>query len=203
VRFERLLNAFVLDDRAVYFSPIPAQSAALLARALDEDSRVGVSIAPLELVYGQMPRDSDLAADLMLADRFLAMFVYPGGCCYGYRLPSGFEPKRAPYGKATVLFTFKEFEFAIEQEELRLTRANFDASIVPLAAQRAADGGNLPDLDAISAGVFTEDINNAIFNARQLGENFNYFRRELIVDRTLAYGEVAALFRALSDAGGR
>jgi hypothetical protein len=97
VRYEPALNAFVLDDRAVYFSPIPAHSAAMLARAIAEDDRIGVSIAPVLWVYGMLPYESDVALDLMLADRFLTDFIFTGptGGPPGYRLANGFVPTLA------------------------------------------------------------------------------------------------------------
>jgi tetratricopeptide (TPR) repeat protein len=52
-------------------------------------------------------------------------------------------------------------------------------------------------LNAIPAGG---TISYPILNAKHVVENFNYYRRESIVARTLAYGEVAALFRGLKDA---
>jgi tetratricopeptide (TPR) repeat protein len=203
VRYEPVLNAFVLDDRAAYFSPIPAHSAAVLARAIDEDDRIGVSVDPV-VVYGMVSKHSDVVLDLMLTDKFLAGFVFDAEAqTAGYRLENGFNPYHANYdtAKATVLFTFTNFQFAIHDEELQLTGANFYASIVPLAARRATDGANLPDLNAISArGALSADVTNAVLNATHVGENFNYYRREMIVARALAYGEIAALFRGLKDA---
>jgi tetratricopeptide (TPR) repeat protein len=202
IRYEPALNAFVLDDRAVYFSPIPPQSAAVLAQAISQDDRIGVAIDPAILFYGMVSEDSDVGLDLMLADLCLGRFFTEAIPCNTpeHELANGFTP-RGTQAKTAVLFTFKDFQFAIRDEELQLTATNFDASVVPLAGGKAADGGYLPDLKAISAGVAPQtDLANAILNAKHLGENINYYRRMTIVARVFAYGEVAALFRGLKDA---
>jgi hypothetical protein len=200
VRYESRLNAFVLGDRAVYFSPIPRDSSAILAAALAKDDRVGVSLGQTEIVYGDIPEKSEVAMDLKMADSFLGSIVFArGDVMDGYRFANGYRPNRdSSGGDVAVFFKFKDFQFSVSDEELHLTSTNFEARIVPLLKDRAADGGGLPDLNAIAQGKGYPEYES---NAKHVGENINYYRRERIVDRTFAYGEVAAFLRALKENG--
>jgi len=205
VEYRPALNAYILNDRAIYFSPVPAHSAAVLARAIAYDNRIAVSIAPERRVYGEVPRLSDVAADLMTADLFLA--VLQGGGPPWYRLAGGYprspaDASHGPVANFTPLFVFKDFQFAMKDEELQLIAVNFDAHIVPLSVNKAADGGYLPDFDFLSSTrPLPANIRRAVLGAEHLAGNFDYYRREIIVDRTLAYGEFAALLRGLKEAG--
>lgn len=200
-RYEPSLNAFILDERVVYLSQLPARSAASLARALAEDDRVGISLGEeVQIVYGRLPKSSDLALDLKLADNFLGDIILPPQeWTVGYRFAKGFEPRQdVGRGTAAVFFTFRDFRFAVRDEKLNLSRASFDARIVPIVAKKARDGGYLPDFKAISAGVGYEWYE---IGAEHVADNIDYYRKERIVERVLAYGEVAAFFRALKTAG--
>jgi tetratricopeptide (TPR) repeat protein len=202
VRYEPALNAFVIDDRAVYLSPIPAHDTAILLNAIAEDDRVGVSLGhdKFSLLYGKVPDDSQLGDDLKIADHFLGDIVFAGNdWTLGYRFANGYDPqKETSGGSVAIFFTFKDFQFRIKDEELQLVRSAFDARIVPLLDSKAADGGHLPDLTAISAGGA---FPNYSLNAQHVGENIGYYRKELIIDRMFAYGEVAAFVRGLKDSG--
>ncbi len=200
VRYEPRLNAFVLGDNAVYFSPIPRDSAAVLAAALAKEDLVGVSLGKTEIVYGALPPESEVAMDLKVADHFLGSIVFARSeMIDAYRFANGFRPARdATVGSVAVFFRFKDFQFAVKDEQLLLANVGFDARIVPLLETRAADGGGLPDLNAIAqGGAYPEFVRNA----EHIGENINYYRREKIIDRAFAYGEVAAFLRALKVEG--
>ena len=200
-RYESALNAFILDERLVYVSRISARSAAALARALAEDDRIGISLGEeVEIVYGKVPKSSDLALDLKLADNFLGDIILPPQeWTVGYRFANGFKPVQdLGSDAAAVFFRFKDFQFALDGEKLNLTHVRFDARIVPIMDKSAPDGGYLPDLKAISAGAGFEQY---LIGAEHVAQNIDYYRKERIVERVLAYGEVAALFRGLKAAG--
>jgi hypothetical protein len=201
VRYDAAANAFVLDDAVVYPSPIGARSAAVLARAIAADDRVGVSLGEdAEIVYGRLPRNSEVATDLKLADNFLGdMILPPQEWTVGYRFANGFEPRRNAGNDSTaVFFRFTDFRFAVKDGRLQLTHAGFDARLVPIRQDEAADGGYLPDYKAIAAGTMVEEYR---INAEHLGENIDYYLQEEIVARAFSYGQAAAFFRGLKAAG--
>jgi hypothetical protein len=203
VRYDRRFNAFILNDRAAYFIKIPPKSVAVLCRAIDQDEkeRVGVSLGQKELVYGEVPKDSDLAWDLKIADHFLGDIVFArNDWTAGYRFAGGFKPEppaEVSYHVA-VFFNLNGFRFQMRQEEIELAQANFDVRILPLSESTSADGGHLPDESAISEGRSPGQFE---LNARHVAENISYYRRERIIDRIFAYGEVAAFIRELKHAG--
>jgi hypothetical protein len=202
VRYEPASNTFMLDDqRMVYASPVSAQSAALLARAIARDDRIGVSLnEQRHIVFGKVPASSDLAADLKSVDNFLGdMVLPPQEWTVGYKFANGFEPMREPgIGNAAVFFRFKEFEFALKEGKLALAGAQFDARIVPVLKKQMSNGGYLPDYEKISAATGYAPYEAG---ARHVAENISYYLGEDIVRRTLAYGEVAAFFRNLKASG--
>jgi hypothetical protein len=200
-RYEPARNAFILDERVVYVARISARSAAALARALAEDDRVGVSLGEeVEIVYGKLPKSSELALDLKLADNFLGDIILPPQeWTVGYRFANEFKPVQdLGSGTAAVFFRLRDFQFALDGDKLNLAHARFDVRIVPIVAKRAPDGGYLPDFKAISAGVGFEPY---LIGAEHVADNIEYYRKERIVERVLAYGEAAALFRGLKAAG--
>jgi hypothetical protein len=204
VRYDRRFNAFILDDRAAYFMKIPPKSVAVLCRAIDQDEQelVGVGITTKKhLIYGKMPADSDIAWDLMLADNFFGDIVFAQNTwSVGYRFVDGFkpEPNQGEILDTAVFFNFNGFEFEIQAEEVRLTKARFDVKLFPLSRETTPEGGVLPDYKAMEQGRISRQYEA---NARHLADNISYYRRERIVNRAFAYGETAAFIRALKRAG--
>ena len=201
VSYDAKFNALSFDDRAVYFAKVPPRTLAVMCRAIAQDDRVGVSLGKKHIVYGAVPPDSALASDLKLADHFLGDIVFAGDdWTGGYRFPNGFRPRpnEEKTGHVAVFFNFNGFGFTIEEEEVRLTAAKFDVRLVPLTEQSDASGAHQPDLDAVARGAVSRQYES---NARHIAENIGYYQRERIISRTFAYGEVAALVRALKRAG--
>lgn len=202
VLYDVKMNAIMLDDRAAYFLPIPAKSAAVLCWAIDQDAKVGVSLGATHIVYGAVPADTDLALDLKIADHFLGDIVFAqNDWTKGYRFANGYTPQKLQErsgGSVAVFFNFNGFQFAIQDEEVRLTHANFQVQLVPLSDKKSGEGGHLPDFDAITAGRTFKEYQA---NATHVAENIQYYRGENIVDRMFLYGEVAALIRGLKNAG--
>ena len=201
VRYEPASNTFMLDEGRTYASPVSAQSAALLARAIARDDRIGVSLnEEKHIVFGKVPASSELAADLKSVDNFLGdMVLPPQEWTVGYKFANGFEPMREPgIGNAAVFFRFDGFEFALKEGKLALTGAAFDARIVPVLKKQMSNGGYLPDYEKISAATGYAPYEAG---ARHVAENISYYLGEDIVRRTMAYGEVAALFRNLKASG--
>jgi hypothetical protein len=202
IGYHRKFNAFVLDGRAVYFLKIPRKTAAILCRAIAEKDQVGVSLGKVHLVYGAVPESSDIAYDLKLADRFLGDIVFAqNDWTRGYIFPSDFSPQSNAddvFRPIAVFFRFTSFRFRIQQEEVKLTHASFETSLVPLSNEHAPDGNLLPDEEAIRIGNVSPQFKS---NAKHIADNIAHYRQEKIVSRTFAYGEVAAFLRWLKSEG--
>ena len=201
VRYDSQQQTFVLNDSIFYALPLRAQSAAILATAIAADDRLGVSLGEeTEIVYGQVPTNSNLALDLKLGDVFLADIVLPPQeWTIGYRYAGGFKPKEpADASLAAVFFRLEDFRFEVKDQKLMLQGANFRARIVPVTETRARDGGYLPDMEAIGDESALRDYET---NAKHVAENIDYYLREEIVSLTTSYGEAAAFFRGLKNAG--
>ena len=201
LEYNRMANALVANDRAVYFSPVSARALAILARAIAQDERIGVSLGSTHVVTKSLPPESEVALDLKIADHFLGDIVFAKPeWTRGYRFRDGFEPK--PHAgndfDVAVYFIFNGFAFAIDGEELRSARVGFDVSLVPLSNRKASDGGHLPDEDAILRGIGSAQYEE---NARHIARNIDYYRREKLIEIVFAYGEVAALLRATKNNG--
>jgi hypothetical protein len=201
VQYDPRFNAFILDNHAAYFMKIPPKTVALLCRAIAEDDkeRVGVSLGKVELVYGKVPKDSDLSWDMKMADHFMGDIVFAqNNWTKGYNFADGFTPARPnEFYNVAVFFKFNGFEFQIQNEEISLSKSNFDAQIIPLSESVSQDGGHLPDENAITQGRIPEAFEN---NARHVAEHISYYRRERLIDRMFLYGEAAAFIRALKSA---
>jgi hypothetical protein len=205
VRYDGVLNALVLDDRALYFLPITPESAGILCRAIAEDDRIGVSLGSVQLVFGgprdKVPTESQIAIDLKLTDKFFGDIVFARKEFIGKdRLANGFQPQphQGAFFNVAAFFTFNDFRFAVEKDELRAVHGNLIVRLVPLSEERSAEGGHLPDRAAVSQGVTSVQYEA---NARHVADNVNYYRREESVDRTFRYGEFVALIRALKAQG--
>src|SRR6185437_11053942 len=78
IQYHAALNALMLDDRAAYFFPVAGRNVAVLCRAIAQQDLVGVSMAVggVRLTYGKIPKESELAIQLTLADSFLGNIVF-------------------------------------------------------------------------------------------------------------------------------
>jgi hypothetical protein len=202
VRYEHATHSFVLDKgRATYVSPLPPGKTALLARALAGSDKIGVSLGETaHIVFGKLPRNSDVAVDLMMVDNFLGdMVLPPQAWTTGYKFANGFAPlSEGTADNAAVFFRFKDFAFALKEGRLELAGAHFDASVVPTLNEQAPDGGYLPDFKAIATPAKFAHYETG---ARHVADNIGYYLGEELVRRTLAYGEVAAFLRSLKASG--
>lgn len=198
--YDKTRNAFILDDRIAYRSPVSPEIAASLLRAIILDDRIGVSLGKRrEIVYGQLAADSEVATDMKLLDSFLGEIVLPPQYwTIGYKYANGFKPVTTPRANApAVFFQFDDFAFQVVDDTLRLVNADFHVRLVPVKSALARDGGYLPDFEAIGNDG---RLARYLINARHVADNFAYYAREDIVRKTLVYGEVAALFRAFKAA---
>lgn len=201
VVYDARRQLLVLDSKHTYLPRVPAHGLLGLVRAISKDDRIGVSLTDeTAIAYGAFGVDSALARDLMLADLFLAdLVIPPREWTVGYKLSGGFET-RMPEGEESVAVFFRwgEFEFAMRDGAVTLERAKVDVVLVPVLDQRASDGGYVVDPE-----ISEHDPRLAAYeqNAHHLSSNIDYYLRERIVERALAYGELAALIRHLKKSG--
>ena len=203
LRYNPRFNAFILNENTVYFPAVPPEAVAVLCHAIESDDkeRVGVSLGKVQLVYGTVPQDSDLAWDLKMADHFLGDIVFAWrDWSAGYNFPDGFipEPNRGQISNIAVFFSFNDFQFTVDQQEARLTDASVNVHIYPLIASSNADGNLIPDVNAIAQGRTPSEQFAA--NAKHIADHITYYRKERIVDHVLAYGALAAFLRAAKQA---
>ena len=184
----------------MYFSPAAAGTVAVLARSIAQDDRVGVSLGQVQIVYGAVPENANIVLDLKLADQFLGDIVFAQRrWTAGYRFANGDEPQKETGNfDLAVFFKFAGFDFRVVDEQVQLVSQSFNVTLVPLTKAKSADGGHLPDLDAIARGQSYPHYER---NARHVSDNINYYRKEKIVEQMFAYGEVAAFLRGLKSAG--
>jgi hypothetical protein len=200
VSYDPNLNALNFGDRAAYLIPILPQNFAVLCRAIAQDDRIGVSLGSTQLVLGKLPKDSEVAWDLKLADHFLGDIAFGEKTwSAGYLFPNGYTPKQPQhFGALAVFFTFNDFKFDVNDEEIQAAGSNLSVQLVPLSANRAPDGGLLPDDAAIRSGLSYPEFEANVDNIVQ---NISYYGKEKIIERTYQYGEVAALLRGLKKTG--
>jgi hypothetical protein len=226
VRYDPAFNALVMDDRLVYFITMPPWDAAALCRDIAGDNKsddpndrhdgervaVSMGLEPKDnVIYGAHStyQTSDVAADLFLSDAFLAGIVFGPNdqydWTYRYKFPMplfsrSYDPHRVQdFAPMLVFFTFKDFNFTPNDDVLRLANLSFDVTLMPLGTARAPDGGLLPDYAALQNGWEPPPAFQT--NAQFLTSQFPAFRRERLIAKALAYGELAALFRSYKEAG--
>lgn len=196
----RPYRIIVLDDRLAYSPPIPLKDFAVLCRSLAKDDRAGVSLVGGEIVYGAIPKDSDIANDLELADLFLGDIVFAkNDWSAGYKFPDGYVPLDDPNpGHLAVFMKFYRPSFAGEGDALKSAGVKFEITLVPLSQEKAPDGGGLPDYEAIKAQRWSKRFES---NAIHVSSHFEYYLKEPIVAQATRYGEAAGFIRALRNGG--
>lgn len=207
VKYDGRYNALLMDDHFVYLMKVPSWDAAALCRAIardDEKMRVGVSMGSTILVYGDRSsyENTAVAEDLLLTDHFLGDFVFGRqDWTKGYKFPNGYEPKATTVeSHMLVQFVFRGFQFMPKDNEIQLTDLALDVRFMPVSKEPAPDGGMLADVAELNRGWKPPPEYDQ--NAEYLKLYFNdFFRKERIVAKTIAYGELAALFRSYRRAG--
>jgi hypothetical protein len=203
VMYDKRFNAFIVNDRAAFFLKVSPRTIAELCRAFAEDDKqlLGVSLGDNEIVYGKVAADSDIAWDLKLADKFLGDIVFAeNSWTRGYKFADGYTPQKhvGPSYSLAVFFTFKDFRFRVEEEEIFNSESGLDIMLIPLTGAAAADGGHEADEAAVQKGLISEQYQA---NANHIAANTAYYRQEPLIQRLFAYGEAAAFIRQLKASG--
>jgi hypothetical protein len=155
------------------------------------------------MVYGEKStyENTNVGYNLLMTDHFLGDFVFGWQkWSKGYNLPNEYRPQTTDVqADMLVQFVFKGFQFATTNNELQLANLDVNVTFMPVSKKAAGDGGMLPDMDALRHGYHPPA--EFLANAQYLTSHFDFFRREPIVAKTIAYGELAALFRSFKQAG--
>lgn len=197
VSYDAATGSLKVDGKLTYKPNLSPVVIAQLARAIAADDRIGISITDDDVIaYGDVSIESMLARDLAVADTFLADLVLPPReWTAGYRTADAYEPKSADSeDDFVVLFRFQDFDFSVADDKLTPTNVKLDIVVVPVAEEKAADGGYLIDNEAIAAGTQSAAIEA---NADHVSQHFAYYLKERATSRALELGQTAALLRHL------
>lgn len=208
VEYDGSVNALVLNGELVYFVKIPPWSLATMCRAIgsDRNALLGVSETMTEgLVFGDKPeiyKTSDLAYELMLADKFLGdmIFARPRGWTQGYRFPATHPAEARIKTDMLVRFAFGNFQFAKSDDgQLSAVSSSLEVRMLPVSKVASQTGQMLPNYNALDNGWTPPAA--FIANANILTDNMDYFRKELLIENVFAYGEIAAVLRSVKESG--
>jgi len=210
VKYDGSVNALVLNGDLVYFVKIPPWSLATMCREIvaDRNALLGVSETMTEgLVFGDHPeiyKYSDLADELMLADKFLGdvVFAHPKGWTQGYIFPTTQPTEARIKSEMLVHFEFNNFQFTKNDGQLSVVSSSLEIRMMPVSKAASTTGQMLPNYNAMKKGWAPPDafITNAdILADRRAGRGMDYFRREPLIEDVLAYGEAAAILRSIKD----
>jgi hypothetical protein len=207
VEYDGAVNALVLNGDLVYFVKIPPWSLATMCRAIGSDRNMllGVSETMSEgLVFGDKPeiyKTSDMAYDLMLADKFLGdlVFARAKGWTQGYKFPATRPAGANLKTDMLVRFAFGNFQFAKnENGQLSVISSSLEVRMMPVSQVPSQKGQMLPNYNALDNGWTPPEA--FIANANILTE-LDYFRKEPLIENVLSYGEVAAVLRSIKKSG--
>ena len=196
-------NQITIDDGYVYSIPIPREEVIELAEALLKDDRIGVSLTAENrvIVYGALSKKSALVQAFHALDQFLSGVVYGMPKYYaGQKLPGDYQPIAIREEKipTACCFAFQNFVFQKYDDTKRIKRIALalDVLQIPLAKQRAPDGGHLPDMAVLEKGGFGEESK---VNLNHLRDNIDEYLKLPIVARATAIAEAAVFLRTLKE----
>jgi hypothetical protein len=206
VEYDGSVNALVLNGDLVYFVKIPPWSLATMCREIgrDRNGLLGVSETMTEgLVFGDKPEiynSSDMAYELMLADRFLGdvVFARPNGWTRGYKFPTTQPTEAKIKSDMLVRFAFGNFQFTKNDGQLSVVSSSLEVRMLPVSKAASPTGQMLPNYNALDNGWAPP---KAFVDNAGILTNVDYFRGEPLIEDVLAYGEAAAVLRSLKESG--
>src|SRR5579864_6567029 len=161
VEYDAAVNALVLNGDLVYFVKIPPWSLATMCRAIGSDRNMllGVTETMTEgLVFGDKPeiyKTSDMAYDLMLADKFLGdlVFARAKGWTQGYKFPATRPAAANIKTDMLVRFAFGNFQFARnENGQFSVVSSSLEVRMLPVSKVPSQKGQMLPNYNALDNG---------------------------------------------------
>jgi len=207
VDYDKGVNALVLNGNLIYFVKIPPWSLATMCREIgsDRNGLVGVSETGNDgLLFGDKPeiyQGSDLAYELLLADKFLGdiIFARRNSWTQGYKFPTAPPAEAKVRSQMLVRFAFGEFKFAQNDGQLSVVSSALEVRMMPVSKAPTPTGQFLPDYNAMDNNWKPPDA--FVANARILAEHIDYFRQEALIQSVFADAETAAVLRSLKQSG--
>lgn len=203
VTFEAASNLFHINEKEIYANPVSREEMACILRAIQTDTRLGVSIVLNErlITYGGITPKHSIARHLYSTDMFLISVVFGWQKnLTGTSLPGDFKPELpASRRHQTVCFaTFDNYCVQKQSGEYIRKACRLDLTLVPMAKERAADGGYLPDLEAAARNEYEPTDRR---NRTHVLKHMKEYLQIPVVSRAAAIGEAAAFARSLRRAG--
>jgi hypothetical protein len=176
-----------------------------IAEAINQNSKMGVSLAGDYIVYGKLKRTSNIALTIRLVDKFLGHIVFGEQHedeFSNYKFKDNYKPLKyndVRLSGMCVYFDFRDYQFSKKEMSLVITNSEMVITLVPTKkGEQSEDGGALPDFNAIEKGFIPEAYKK---NAEHISNNIDYYNKELMMRMVNCYGEAAAFSRALKRNG--
>ncbi len=200
--YDRSKNCLIVNGRARYPLPVTRARFREIVLALQRDDRLGVSIVlgERDIVYGALEKASSIARHMRQTDLFLIAVVFGWiERLGGTSLPAAYTPRQAEGGRPTVCYhTFTDYRFRKLGDTYRLANVDLRTTLVPMGAGRAADGGYVPDWEALRQNRFDPTYRA---NADHVQQYEDAYLRLPAVRQTARCGEAAAVIRYLKRSG--
>lgn len=205
VQFQRSDNSFLINEKRTYEIPVTRREMKDILLAIDENEKMGVSLAGEQIVYGALDKQHRIARTVRLVDQFLGhiAFAVQGNEQFAdYKLANGYVPKvyDGPQESGMcVFFRFGDYDFKKTRKTYELASCDVAITLVPTETEkRADDGGALPDYEAIKNGYMPIEWE---MNVKHISDHMAYYMQERMMRMVNCYGEAAAFSRALKENG--
>jgi hypothetical protein len=204
IRFEKFVNAFIINDDSAYVLPTTILEMKDILNAIAESDKMGVSLAGDYIVYGAMGKSHNVNLSIRLVDKFLGdiAFAKKQQQFQNYKLANGYIPKenkKKLQSGMCVYFKFCDYTFRKRKTLYELDSYRLAITLVPTkVGKKAEDGGALPDFKAIEKGEIPIAWRQ---NVEHITSNVEYYMNERIMRMVKCYGEAAAFARALKYSG--
>jgi len=205
VRFRRADNSFVLNGSRAYEIPVTRTEMKEILLAIDQNDKMGVSLAGEQIVYGALDKNHPIASAVRLVDKFLGHIAFGGQeneMFADYKMADGYIPKTYDGPQKSgmcVFFRFGDYVFKKKRNSYVLDSCDVTITLVPTQKDvQADDGGALPDFEAIEENYMPDEWEN---NVRHISDHIDYYMKERMMRMVNCYGEAAAFSRALKQNG--
>ncbi len=179
IKYYPQLNAFILDGRFGYVSPVTKEEMRDILRSVSDRDKLGISLSYRPIIYGSIPESSPVVVYSLIADNFLGHIAYAytsSDWLSGYRTANGYEPKveKCKDTYSGVTFRFGGYEFGLNGRTIQCKQSTFTTLMVPLRRdEKGSDGGHLPDYDNLAKDSLSDEH---LANVEHLTKNFRYER---------------------------
>jgi hypothetical protein len=202
-------NSFFVNRSLLYRSPLPRAEMLEVVEAIALDDRLGLSLVLDEesnriertILYGGLEREHAITRPMTRADLFVCAVVF--GWPDALRrttLPGDYRPRQAVRRRipAVCYGNYTAYVFGRERNVIRRRDLELRVMLVPMARERAPDGGYLPDYRKLAEGVLEPADRE---NLRHLLAYREDYLELPVLARAVRVGEAAAFVRHVRDSG--